>query len=111
MMASTCVCGQRGMLVLALPVVRGRPMSIETQLREKLRKIEALFAGAARPVNGLPPRQRAGVRARPSGAAWATGSADRDAILYARSLVEAFFSRSLSALWIGAGRRRRRGWW
>jgi hypothetical protein len=25
--------------------VRGRPMSIEAQLREKLRKIEALFAG------------------------------------------------------------------
>ena len=26
---------------------RGRPMSIESQLREKLRKIEALFAGAS----------------------------------------------------------------
>jgi len=32
----------------------------------------------------------------------ATGSADRDAILDAGSLVEAFVSRSLSALWTGA---------
>jgi hypothetical protein len=32
---------------LALPFVRGRPISIESQLREKLRKIETLFAGAS----------------------------------------------------------------
>ena len=36
-----------GMLGSGISVWRGRPMSIESQLREKLRKIETLFAGAS----------------------------------------------------------------
>ena len=77
-------------------------MSIKSQLRDKLRKIEALSAGAGTAGERLAAVRSAGARPRPSGGAWATGSADRDAILDAGSLVEAFVSRSLSALWIGA---------
>ena len=75
----------------------GRPMSIESQLRDKLRKIETLFAGASTAGERLT-AEAALERVRTRLAA---GPADRDAILDARSLVEAFVSGSLSALRIG----------
>jgi hypothetical protein len=73
-------------------------MSIEFQLREKLRKIEALFAGAGTAGERLAAEAALErVRARLA----ELGRADRDAILDAGSLVEAFVSRPLSALWTG----------
>ena len=72
-------------------------MSIESQLRDKLRKIETLFAGASTAGERLT-AEAALERVRTRLAA---GPADRDAILDARSLVEAFASGSLSALRIG----------
>jgi hypothetical protein len=67
---------RRGMLGLGISVCT-RPMSIESQLREKLRKIEALFAGASTVGERLAAEaalervraRRLDVRAAPQGAA------------------------------------------
>ena len=70
-------------------------MRIESQLRERLRKIEALFAGAATVGERLAAEAALRVRARLA----ELGRQDPPgAILAIRSLVEAFVSRSLSAL-------------
>ena len=76
-------------------------MSIESELREKLRKIEALFAGASTAGERL----AAGAaleRVRVRLAELGQRDPPIESNLDAGSLVEAFVSRSLSALWIGA---------